>query len=142
MRRQQTYWLVGALVLILSGCASEPVNPWLGATVETDPATTPLACGKWPLPSEVTATGDVVYDNASLNDLDDYRACAEANEAIAGEHAAQIGQLKVSRKALVEAGQAQRNIATMKQKMLEDERRHHFFQSLGYWILIIGAIAL
>jgi len=55
-----------------------------------------------------------------------------------GEHAAQIGQLKVARKALVEAGQAQRNIADMRQEMLEDERRHHFWQSIGYWVAIIG----
>lgn len=134
MRLLPIFLLVG----VLSGCATEPVNPWLGATVETDPATTPLDCGKWPLPSEVTTTGDVVYDNAGLNDLDDYRTCAEANHGIVGEHAAQIGQLKVARKALVEAGQAQRNIATMRAEMLEEERRHNFWTNIGQWILIVG----
>jgi len=77
-----------------------------------------------------------------MNDLEDYRQCSEANEAIAGEHVLQIGQLKLARKGLTEAGQAQRRIADMKETMLQDERKHHFWQSLGYWVLIAGSIAL
>jgi hypothetical protein len=79
-----------------------------------------------------------VYNKASLNDLNDYRQCSEANEAIASEHALQIGQLKLARKGLTEAGRSQRNIADMRQTMLDDERRHNFFQSIGLYAVIIG----
>jgi len=84
----------------------------------------------------------IVYSVDGVNKLEAYRTCSEANEVIGSEHAAQIGQLKLARKGLVEAGQAQRRIADMKQTMLDDERKHHFWQSLGYWVLIGGAIAL
>jgi len=79
-----------------------------------------------------------VYDKAGLNDLNAYRQCSEANEGIAGEHALQIGQLKIARKGLVEAGLAQRHIADMREEMLKDERQHHFFQSIGLYAVIIG----
>jgi len=89
------------------------------------------------MPQEVV-DDTLVYTNDGANDLEAYRACSEANEAIAREHALQIGQLKTSRAHLVEAGQAQRNIADMRQEMLEDERRHNFFMTMGYWLVIIG----
>jgi len=138
MRKLILCSIVGAL----SGCASVPAeNPWDGLTTETKAAAAPLDCGKFPLPTE-SSDSTITYDVAGMNDLEDYRQCSEANEAIAGEHVLQIGQLKLARKGLTEAGQAQRRIADMKQIMLEDERRHHFWQSLGYWVLIAGAIAL
>lgn len=70
------------------------------------------------------------------------RECAMANYDIASEHVIQIKEMRIATGHLVEAGQAQRRIAEMKQQMLDDERRHHFWQSLGYWVLIAGAIAL
>lgn len=140
MNRLLILLIIGAS--LSSGCASQPPeNPWAAVTTETGDAAGALDCGSFPFPTEATATG-VVFDQAGVNELEGYRVCSEANEANVDEHAAQIGQLKISRKALVEAGQAQRNIATMKQQMLDEERRHHFWQSLGYWILIIGAVAL
>jgi len=129
-----TFCLLG---LLISGCVTSTPNPWTDLDVDLSPATIPLDCGKFPLPAEVYNT-HVVYDKVGLNDLDAYRTCSEANESIITEHALQIGQLKLARKGLVEAGQAQRNIADMRQTMLEDERKHHLFQSVGYWIAIIG----
>jgi len=141
MSRFRISWIIGA-VLLINGCATSPAeSPWNGLTTETAPAVAALDCGAFPAPSGATEA-QIVYDEAGVNALEAYRVCSEANESNVDEHAAQIGQLKVARKALVEAGQAQRNIATMKQQMLDEERRHHFFQSLGYWVLIIGAIAL
>jgi len=121
----------------LVSCATTTPNPWIGLDVDLSPATTPLDCGSFPLPSESHNT-HVVYDKAGLNDLNAYRRCSEANEAIVTEHALQIGQLKLARKGLVEAGQAQRHIADMREEMLRDERQHHFWQSLGYWVVILG----
>lgn len=141
MSRYRIFWITGAILLI-SGCAtSPPESPWDGLTTETAPTVASLDCGVFPAPSWATEA-QIVYDEAGVNALEAYRVCSEANEANVDEHAAQIGQLKISRKALVEAGQAQRNIASMKQEMLNDERKHHFWQSLGYWALILGAVVL
>lgn len=129
--------VIPLFILILTGCATQAPNPWEGLTVELTPATIPLDCGSFPVPAEATDSM-FVYDVQGANDLNDYRQCSEDNEAIAGEHAKQINQLKIAKKALVEAGQSQRNIADLRQTMLEDERRHHFWSSIGYWIAIVG----
>lgn len=128
----------------LSGCVSAPESPWNDITVDQSPAAKKVDCGSFPYPTVVLDTdGDgeldtIQYDEAGQNDLEAYRVCAEANGLIVDEHALQIGQLKRSRTALVDAGRAQRNIADMRQEMLEDERKHHFWQSLGLYAIIIG----
>ena len=127
-----------SLVSLLSGCSSTPPNnPWNGLTTEVSAAATPLDCGKFPLPVDTTDTG-ATYDISGLNDLNDYRKCSEANEGIAGEHAKQVDQLKIVRKNLTEAGRAQRNIADMKQEMLDDERERNFFEKIGLYVVILG----
>lgn len=150
------------LVFLLSGCATQTTNPWTDLEVSRKAAATPVDCGSFPMPSEVHMTGDavldensngvmrmdrsqlfydvdeIVYDNAAMNDLEAYRACSEANKGIAAEHAQQIDQLRIATQGLVEAGKAQRNIADMRQEMLEDERKHNFFMTIVYW----GAIAV
>ena len=134
--------LLMCLILGVSSCATAPPeSPWAGLDTETNPAAGSLDCGAFPQPSGATGA-EIRYDKAGVNALDAYRLCSETNEANVVEHAAQIGQLKIARKGLTEAGQAQRRIANMKQQMLEDERRHHLWQSLGYWVLIVGAVAL
>lgn len=138
MKRSLTFLIVG---LSLSGCATVEENPWADLVVETEPAETALDCGSFPMPAASDGQG-ITYDAAGVNALEAYRTCSEANQGIANEHAAQVDQLKIVRQALTEAGQAQRNVAEMRQEMLEEERRHHFWQSLGYWVLIIGAVAL
>jgi hypothetical protein len=121
----------------LSACATVEEDPWQDLTVDMKPATGPVDCGSFPLPSE--QIGDsIVYDNAGLNDLDDYRLCSEDNAAIVTEHAAQIGQLKIARRDLTEAGQSQRNIAEMRAEMLRDERQHALYTSIAYWVVIIA----
>ena len=126
----------------LVSCASTPpVNPWDGLDVGLEPVATPLDCGSFPLPSESYKT-HVVYDKAGLNDLNAYRQCSEANEGIAGEHALQIGQLKIARKGLVEAGSAQRRITDMHKQMLEEERRNHLISTIGWAAIALAGIAL
>ena len=140
MRKWQLSLIISAS--LLSGCASSPApNPWDGLTVETDPATTAIDCGSFPLPSEALEAA-VVYDKAGLNALEAYRLCSEANEANVDEHAAQIGQLKISRKNLVEAGAAQRRIADLRSEILEDERKHMFWERLGLWAIALAGVAL
>jgi hypothetical protein len=121
----------------LSACATAPVDHWADLTTDTDPATTPLDCGKFPLPSAVV-DGDLVYDNDGANRLEAYRACSEANEGIAAEHVMQIAELKIVRKELTAAGRAQQSIADLRLEALTDERQHNFWTSIGYWVVIIG----
>lgn len=128
-------------VILLSGCATTPNNPWNSLTTETSPAATPLDCANFPLPTETYQT-HVVYDKAGFNDLNAYRQCSEANEGIAGEHSRQIDQLKISRKNLTQMGRAQRNIADMKQEMLDDERRSHLISNIVWAGLFIAGMAL
>ncbi len=137
----RTLLLCSIIGLGLSGCASAPLDPWQDLDVNVEQAVGSIDCGRFPMPITASAA-EIIYDEDGVNALEAYRVCSEANEAIVGEHAAQIGQLKIARKALVEAGQSQRNIAEMRQTMLADERRHHLFQSAGYWVLILGAVAL
>ncbi len=130
MRMWLTFFLVGAL----SACAAPIPNPWLGLDTDLSPATDPIHC-VLPRPDEVIGQS-ITYTTA--HSLEAYRLCSEANEAIVTEHTLQIGQLKIARKGLVEAGQAQRHIADMREEMLRDERRHNFWQSIGLYVVIIG----
>ena len=136
MRISLIFLIIG--LSLSAGCATQaPESPWTAVTTETGAATAALDCGSFPAPT--TATGvEIGYDQAGTNALEQYRLCSEANQANVDEHAAQIGQLKVSRAALVEAGQAQRNIADMRAQMLEDERKHNFWTSIGYWVVIVA----
>lgn len=122
------------ILALLSGCATTAPNPWQGLDVDLSPAANPIHC-VLPRPDEIIGQS-IVYESAHA--LEVYRVCSEANEAIVIEHAAQIGQLKIARKGLVEAGQAQRHIADMREQMLADERKHNFFQSIGLYAVIIG----
>ncbi len=132
MRKLALFLIAG---VALSGCVSTPDNPWDGLTVDRSAAAEPVDCGSFPMPTEVIGES-IVYEDA--NALEAYRKCSEANEAIAEQHAMQIDQLKTAQQHLIEAGQAQRSIADMREEMLEDERKHNFFQTIGYWIVIIG----
>jgi hypothetical protein len=73
-----------------------------------------------------------------LRVLDSYKTAAEANTAIAAEHAQQVEVLQETVVSLVSAGQAQRSVAEMRKEMLEEERRHNFFKSIGLYAIIIG----
>ena len=130
MRMLKTFLLAG----VLSGCATPAVNPWQGLDTDVSAATSPIHC-VMPRPDEMVGQS-IVYETAHA--LEAYRVCSEANEAIASEHTLQINQLKISRKGLTEAGQAQRSIAQMKQEMLDDERKHNFWTSIGYWVVILA----
>lgn len=125
------------IILFLSGCATPTPNPWVGLETNTDPVVGPVRCSM-PLPDRVEGQS-IVYDSA--HDLEAYRVCSEANAELVTEHAATVQQLKLARSGLVDAGQSQRNIADMRLQMLEDERRHHAWSSIGYWVVIIGLAA-
>ena len=126
-----------SIIGVLSVCASQAPNPWESIEVPTGEITQPIDLGKFPLPSQSDPRG-IWYDIEGTNSLETYRLKAEGNTAIALAHAEQIEALRKGVDGLVEAGKAQRRIADMKQEMLESERRHNFYTSIGYWAVIIG----
>ena len=134
MKMLKTLWLVG----VLSGCTTIAPDPWLGLDIDLSPATEPLHC-VLPRPDEIVGQS-IVYTSA--HGLEAYRVCSEANAAIVTQHALQIGQLKIARKGLVEAGAAQRRITDMHKQMLEEERRSHLISTIGWAAIAIAGIAL
>ncbi len=131
-------WLILSLAGVLSACATTAPNPWIGLDTDLSAATSPIHC-VLPRPDEIVGQS-IVYTTA--HSLEAYRLCSEANEAIATEHVAQIGQLKLARKGLVEAGAAQRRITDMHKQILEEERRSHMISTIGWAAIAIAGIAL
>ena len=130
----------------LAGCASNPPHdPWAGISLPDGPIAKPVDCGPFPYPTELLDTDadgaidTYRYDRAGANELEAWRTCSGANFTIAAEHADQLDYLRVGAAELVQMGQHQRRIADLRLEMLEDERRHNFWASIGYWV-VIGAL--
>ena len=147
----------------LSGCATQPPpNPWESLEPPSGNAVKPIECGDFPFPSAVYmkdqpvldengrqvkridntrffyAEDLIVYDNAAVNALEAYRTCSEANYSIAETHAMQIDELKLATRGLIDAGKAQRRISDMRAEIIEDERRHNFYEKISLYAIILG----
>ncbi len=99
----------------------------------------------WPAPIDITEE-TVTFDVEGARMLEVYRVAGGGNTEIAEEHAGKIDDLQTAVKALVDAGKGQRLIADMRLEILEEERRHHFWERLAYYagmvFVIIGAVVL
>lgn len=123
-----------------TGCATTPEpNPW-DLQVGTTPATQPFRLPNKCIPSEVTDNA-AIFNVQGIQCLQGYYEIAEANTVIAGAHADQVDRLKDSVTALNEAGAAQRRVADIRKQILEEERKHHFFEKLGLWGLVALSIS-
>lgn len=133
MKRCLKLFLVGVLI---SGCSTVQTNPWDDIELDEDPVEAPLALPELPKP---TIVGDqVVLDASQASRIREYGIIARANTMMAQEYSTSINERKRANTALVEAGQAQRVQSEMRLQMLQDERRHNAWTSIGYWIIIIG----
>ena len=126
-------FLVGVLI---SGCSTVQTNPWDAVELDETPVEAPLALPELPKPTIVGDT--VVLDSGEAALIRAYGIIARANTTMAEEYSKSINERKRANTALVEAGQAQRIQSEMRLEMLEDERRHNFFTSIGYWVVIIA----
>ena len=133
MKRYLKLFLAGVLI---SGCASEPTNPWNDIELDETPVEAPLALPELPKPTIVGET--VVLDASQAAQVRSYGIIARANTVMAEEYSKSINERKRANTALVEAGKAQRAQSEMRLEMLEDERRHNFFTSIGYWVIIVA----
>ena len=147
MKRWLTLLIVGAS---LTACATTPrPDPWQDLEVPDQEAQRPLNQGDRPLPDKIRGEGEDqvwVYDSTGVERLETYVVIAEGNETLADEHAGRIDDLQDSVGHLVKAGKAQRRIADMRLEIIEEERRHHFWERLGYYagmaFVILGAAVL
>ncbi len=135
----------GALLSLIS-CASTPSpDPWATIEPENEPVAEPVALVDWPSPVSETDT-TVTFDLAGAIALRDFQIVSEGNYEIGSELSAQVTALKTERDALVAAGKGQRAISDLRLEILEEERRSHMIEKVGYWIamglLLVGVAVL
>lgn len=130
------FWIVGGA---LSGCAGQPPNPWERIEASSEPAARSVSSPDWPIPESFTSDS-ASFSLAQVRTLDDIRAASEANAALVDAHAATIDDLNRAIAYLSDAGAQERYISDRRAQHLEDERRHFFFERLGYWAIILGLI--
>jgi len=142
-------WLIlltAGASLALSACASTPApDPWGDVEVPGEPATQPTALPDWPQPVGFTEDS-VTFDLEGARRLETWRVIGSGNTEIAAAHADQVDDLRDAARSLVEAGQAQRTVAEMRREILEEERRAHAIEKIGYWsamlLLLVGVAVL
>lgn len=134
MRRLLILLLAGALS---SACTTTPLDPWADLEADARPAVRPQELPRWPQPIEATES-TVTFDLDGTRALDAYRAAGATNTRIAEANADQVDALNEAAGHLIAAGRGQRQIAELRAEMLEDERRHHLFTSIGYWVVIVA----
>lgn len=142
--RLKTCLAVGVLVIVLGGCAATPTpDPWQGIEIDETPAVQCDYLPDRPIPDIV---GDrFTYDRDGINQLDEYFILAEACYDIQRATANQVDELKSAAKELVQAGQSQRRVADLRQQIIEDERRQHWLEKAGLYVIMLfglGAAAL
>jgi len=133
MKHYLTLFLIGTLC---SACATTQPNPWDSIELDEKPVEAPLVLPELPKPTIVGDTVVLSPDQAAQ--VRDYGIIARANTIMAQEYAKAINERQRANTALVGAGKAQRIQSEMRLEMLEDERRHNFFTSIGYWVVIIA----
>ncbi len=137
MKRLLKLFLVGVLI---SGCSSNPVNPWDSIEIDETPVEAPLNLPKLPKPKVIGDT--VVLTAVQAQEIRDYGIISRANTVMADEYAQSINERKRANTALVESGQAQRAQTEILRETLGDERWHHFWQTIGWVGLAIAAVML
>ena len=122
--------------LILVGCATTQTNPWDDIELDEAPVEAPLTLPELPKPTIVGDT--VVLDANQAAQVRSYGIIARTNTTMADEYSKAINERKRANTALVEAGKAQRVQTSLLREQIQDERRHNFFTSIGYWVVIVA----
>ncbi len=131
-------WTVLLIGLIAVGCARTPPKPlpdWeLAERVETevaDPIELPELCelhdGQW------TPACWLIF-------VDEYEVIAEGNTIIAGANASALRKTEAAYDEIIAAGKLQQQLATIRQELLDDERRQREYDKWYYRAIIVGLI--
>jgi len=125
------------LGLTLAGCASEPVvlPDWEIASRIPSEVADPL-----PLPRLCEIPWDAV---ACWQRLDEYDIIAHGNTDIAVSNTAALRKTEAGYDAVIEAGKMQQQLSQIRQELLEQERKAHFWDNVGHRAFIaLGVIAI
>ena len=139
MRIWQAFLLIG----ILTVCSSTPVTlpSWDIPPAATE-AQQPLSLPERPV-ATLSASGKAEFSKEGMNQLRRYTTASEANFEIAKANAAALEAQSRAYNALIDAGKMQRQVAEIRQELLEAERRDHFIDNWFHRGLIaLGLIAV
>lgn len=129
-------WIL-CLIVTISGCSSTPIElpEW-----DFEPSDTVIAYPVRPpeRPVEASTTASTVtYDSAGFDRLITYMDVADANYDVAVALAKALEAESRSFNHLVEAGKTQRQVAIIRQELLDQERQDHRIDNLWHRGLIV-----
>ncbi|MGI9293426.1 MAG: hypothetical protein ACR2PS_05535 [Pseudomonadales bacterium] len=132
------------LIIALSGCASNPVElpSWEPLSYVEDEVQGPLSLPERPQ----IATSDeafVTFHVEQFAVLVDYMDVAEANQSIAEDNAEALKAMGRAYNHLIDAGKMQREVAILRQQLLDEERKAHFLDNLWHrGVIVLGLIVV
>jgi len=121
----------GALI----ACAAAPEPSRWQPPADDPPPATAVDVPEWPVPASAGDEGWTYTDDQIVR-LDAVRAACRANTDIANAHAAQIIALRDEVGALYRAGAAQEELTAIRARILDEERRHWWWERAGLYALI------
>lgn len=127
-------WTILLIVLILAGCASQPIElpNWELAEREKIPATAPL-----PLPDLCSIPSSGEWPIECWKALDAYDIAANANYEIAQANANALSASDDAYDSLLTAARTQAEVARIRQEMLDRERQAHTLDNWWHRTIIV-----
>ena len=126
------------LIIVLSGCGSNPVElpSWEQLEYADGVVQMPLSLPDRP---EIARSNNqsVTFDTDQYAVLVDYMDISDANEAIAGDNAQALESMERAYNHLIDAGKMQREVAILRQQLLDEERNAHMIDNMWHRGLIV-----
>ena len=134
-------WL---LTISLAGCANSPVElpSWDQLDYADGEVQMPLSLPDRP---QIATSDDLsaTYNLDQFAVLVDYMDVAEANESIATDNADALKSMEQAYNHLIDAGKMQREVAVLRQQLLDEERNAHLIDNLWHrGIIVLGLIVV
>ena len=143
MKRLPILFLIG--LSLTSGCASTPVPlPAWDIPAADEAAQHPIEQPQRPLAASSAET-TITFDAEGIRALEAHHRAAVANEAIAKANALALAAQSRAYNALIDAGKMQREVAIIRQELLDIERRDHFVDNWfhrGIIAVVLIAVSL
>ena len=131
-------WMICLSACVLS-CAT-PADNW---DITIPDSEVPQVIELPVFPDPIESNNDMaVYSKDAVKEMVLYTIAAKANTGAGEELAEEVKDLRRGAEKLVEMGKIQENISNMKGEALDDERKHNFFMTIGYWAVILGLVVL
>jgi len=128
---------------ILTGCSSTPPElPEWDIPRATEEAQAPLTLPERPK-ATVTDVGGAMFTAQGMQQLKRFVVASEANYDIAQANAEALEAQSKAFNALIDAGTVQREVAQIRQELLETERRDHFIDNWFHrGVIILGLLVV